>query len=131
MANCAICNGTNGIKGIRVKNDFVVDAARRIKKLLNKPLNNNVSLCGEHVKDQVEKRKKFEKAAMISGIVIMFVVLVLVVLPVFLGRFDFRTIIVSIIFIAIIVLFTLIFRYSPSIEVIGSEVRKEEKIKKR
>ena len=83
------------------------------------------------MKDQVEKRKKFEKAAMISGIVIMFVVLVLVVLPVFLGRFDFRTIIVSIIFIAIIVLFTLIFRYSPSIEVIGSEVRKEEKIKKR
>ncbi|MEK6978973.1 MAG: hypothetical protein AABW86_02025 [Candidatus Micrarchaeota archaeon] len=132
MVNCAICNGTNGVKGIRVKNDFVVGAARRIKKLLNKPLNNNVFLCGEHMKDQMEKRKKFEKAAMIAGIVTMFVVLVLVALPVFLGRFDFRNIIVSIIFIAIIVLFTLIFRYAPSIEVMGSEAaRKEEKIKKR
>lgn len=110
---CIICH--NEVKGgTKVKDDFIINSIRRIKRLFNVAHNNQLFVCEKDFIVHAEKRKKFERELLIVSAIVVIILLLLNGLPLLSGRFQFSMFLSSIFIAILILIFTIIFKYAPA-----------------
>lgn len=102
-------------KAAKVKDDAVIKTIRDLKRRLGIAQNNELYVCEKDLVTHEKKRKKFERDMVIVSTVALLIVLILIGLPLLMGRFDIGTTI-SAIFIGLIIVFILaLFEYTPAV----------------
>ncbi len=138
----AICivDGKEVKKGHPVRDDIVLRGIRRAKKWLGMYKGNKLVVCDEHLEEYLEKRRKFEKNAMVLGGVVA--ILIFLYFLALLANFTLQALASFLVFSTmLIVVFGLliILSYVPAVEVEGerkgkggkNREKKGKKVKKK
>lgn len=131
LKKCIICS-KDILEGnaAKVKEDFIIDGIRKIKRVFNAAQGNELYVCENDVKNHAEKRKKFERNIVISSTIAILVILIIIGIPLFAGRFDIGIFFSSIAIGLVIISVEILFEYTPAvgqIEAVNSN-KKSEKI---
>lgn len=128
---CIICHKEVTGKALKVKDDFIINSIRSIKKLFRVAQNNQLFVCDKDIAVHREKRKKFEKELLVISAIVVIIILLLNGLPLLSGRFQFSMLLSSIFIAILIIVFAILFKYAPAVEEtvnpkIGLEVSRGE-----
>lgn len=113
---CVICHNEVTGNAVRVKDDFIINSIRSIKKFFRVSQNNQLFVCGKDLNLHREKRKKFERELLIISAIVIIVLLLLNGLPLISGTFQFSMFLSSIVISILIIMFAIIFKYAPAAE---------------
>lgn len=117
MKVCIVCQKeVDGKKAVKVREDRIIKAIRRLKSIFRIAAGNDLYVCEEDLQKHLERRKSFEKSMLFFGILSVFVVMLLLFLVVMSGRFNLLVILSSFAIGAFILLFALVFKYAPGVE---------------
>lgn len=113
---CIICH--DGVTGnaLKVKDDFIINSIRGIKRLFRIAQNNQLFVCNKDINIHKEKRKKFEKELLVISAIVVIIILLLNGLSLLSGRFQFSMLLSSLFIAMFIILFAIIFKYAPAVE---------------
>lgn len=125
---CIICQkDLAGESAAKVKEDFIIQWIRKIKQAANIAQNNELYVCEADIKPHAEKRKKFERNAVIGTTIAILFVLIVIGLPLLSGRFDLVTCFSALVIGVVLLIGVVLFMYTPAIEpvsLIGSVATK-------
>jgi len=135
MRICIVCQeDVSGRRAVKVKEDRIIKAIRKIKQTFNIATNNELYVSEECIPKHKERRRAFERSMLSFGILAAIIVVLMLSSIVLSGKFDLGMIISAFLIGGFILLFALIFKYTPAVEgevaaaVPGTPVpRKEEK----
>ncbi len=128
MKVCIICHkDVSGKKAIRVKEDNVIKSIRSIKRVLNIAKNNELYVCEEDMGEHSKRRKSFEKSMLFFGVIAGLVVIVFGGLLLLSGNFDLGSLVSLLLLGALLLLFSVIFKFVPAVESTKPTVVKKKK----
>lgn len=117
MRVCIICHKeVGGKKAVKVREDNVIRGIRRIKKVLRIAKNNELYVCEDCLEEHTSRRRSFEKSMLFFGIIAALVILVFGGLLLISGRFDIGSFVSLLILGALLLSFSIIFKFVPAIE---------------
>jgi len=136
MRICIVCQeDVSGKRAVKVKEDRIIKAIRKIKQTFNIATNNELYVSEECIPKHKERRRTFERSMLFFGILAAIIVVLMLSSIVLSGKFDLGMIISAFLIGGFILLFALIFKYTPAVEgevavaVPGTPVpKKDEKI---
>ena len=114
---CIICNkDVTGKRAVRVKDDFVIRTIRRVKQILGVAKNNELYVCEDDFEEYKKRRSSFEKSIMIFGAMAGLLIFGVVLLMIITGRFSISSIVSLLVLGILLLIFTLVFRFTPAVE---------------
>ncbi|MBI2079311.1 hypothetical protein HYT84_00980 [Candidatus Micrarchaeota archaeon] len=117
MKVCIICqkDETKTSMKLKVKDDQLIRVIRTIKSSIGVAKNNELYVCDSDIQAYKERRKKFERDAVLFGAVSIGIILVMGGLPLLAGQFNLFIILVSVLVAAFFFLFAVLFKYVPAV----------------
>jgi len=117
MKVCIICQEeVSGKRAVKVKEDRVIRVIRKIKQTLNMATNNELYVSEECIPKHKERRRAFERSMLFFGILAA-VIVILMLSSIFMsGKFDLGLIVSAFLIGGFILLFALIFKYTPAVD---------------
>lgn len=130
---CIICHKELGAENAaKVKEDFFIESIRNLKRFLGVAQLNELYVCEPDIQKHAEKRRRFERNAVIGSTIVALFVLATIGLPILSGRFDilgfFSSILVGIVIILLIALFMYVPAIDPLRQVAAQEIKKPANI---
>lgn len=117
---CIICQkDIAGQSAAKVKEDFIIQWIRKLKQTAHIAQNNELYVCEADIKVHAEKRKKFERNAVIGTTIAILFVLIVIGLPLLSGRFDVITCFSALVIGVVLLTAVVLFMYTPAIEPIS------------
>jgi len=117
MDVCIICQkDVAGKSAVSVKEDRIILAIRSMKQALKMAQNNKLYVCETCMEEHSKRRKSFEKSMLFFGVLAAIVVVLLFISMILSGRFDIMAIFSIFIIGVLILLFSLLFKYTPATE---------------
>ncbi|MFH1394057.1 MAG: hypothetical protein ABII71_03315 [Candidatus Micrarchaeota archaeon] len=117
MKICIVCQkDVAGTRAVRVKEDRIIGVIRKVKRTLGIAANNELYVSEDCIDKHKERRRAFEKSMLFFGILAVIVVLLMLSTIVMSGRFDIGIILSAFLIGGFILLFALIFKYTPALE---------------
>lgn len=117
MKVCIECEkNVEGIKAVKIKEDNVILAIRSIKRALKASKENELYVCEEHLKKHIERRKSFQKSLVLFGVAAVLVFVLGLISMVLSGNFSILGFLAAIVIAAFLILFAVIFKYTPDVE---------------
>src|SRR3989338_54104 len=113
---CVICHKEVTGNALKVKDDFIINSIRGVKRLFRIAQNNKLFVCDKDINVHKEKRKKFEKELLIISAIVVIIILLLNGLPLLSGRLQFSMLLSSLFIAILIILFAIVFKYAPAVE---------------
>lgn len=122
MRICIVCQkDVSGKEAIPVREDFIIRSIRGFKKFFHIATNNELYVCEDDIDAHKQKRKSFERSIIFFGVLSAAVVVLLIGTIILSGRLDIWAILSAIIIGVFILLFSIVFKYAPSLEKIGEK----------
>ena len=129
---CVVCREEiKSGKVYRVKDDKAIQFIRAIKTRLGIVQGNELCICAKDIKEQVEKRRKFEKELIIYSIVAAVIVVLFGAMPILAGNINFGAILGSLLVGVMIVLLFVVFRYVPAVDKEPRMIKPAKPVKKK
>ncbi|HIE54886.1 MAG TPA: hypothetical protein EYP90_06860 [Chromatiaceae bacterium] len=117
MKICIVCQkDVSGMRASKIREDRIIRAIRKVKKALNIATNNELYVSEDCISKHKERRRAFEKSMLFFGILAAIVVILMLSTVVLSGRFDIGVILSSFLIGGFILLFAIIFKYTPALE---------------
>lgn len=115
MKVCVDCQKeVNGMRAVRIKEDRIIDFIRKVKRALKISKENELYVCYTCLPVHKEKRKSFEKTMLIFSVVAALIFLLMLATTLISGRFELWAIVSGLLIIALLFVFSLIFKYVPA-----------------
>lgn len=116
MKVCIACQAdVSGKKAVRVKEDRIIKAIRKVKKAFKIAQMNELYVCEKDIPQHLERRRSFEKsllfASVLGGLILVLVIAVLLLS----GKFEIWPIISAFIVAGFIIALP-VFKYAPALE---------------
>ncbi|MBI5227625.1 hypothetical protein HY988_03495 [Candidatus Micrarchaeota archaeon] len=121
MKVCIICEKEIQGKAVAVKEDRIIRVLRTIKKTFNVAKMNDLYVCEEDKKKHEERRKSFEKGVLFASIGAGIVIVILLAKTILTGAIEAWSILSGLILAGFIILLPL-FRYTPAVEGMNSQL---------
>lgn len=117
MRVCIVCQeDISGKKAYKVKEDKIIGTIRSFKRLFRIAANNELYVCEDHYKEHLAKRKSFERSIIFFGVLSAAIVILLIGTIILSGRFDIFAILSAIVIGFFVLLFSIVFKYTPALE---------------
>jgi hypothetical protein len=132
---CVVCQKdlVSG-RAARVKEDFVINGIRKVKKALRVARGNELYVCENDYEKQQARRKDYEKNIVIFATIGVVIFAMLNVLPLIGGRLEISFFLSTFFLSALIVIVPVVFKYVPASEglhsLAGRSVKKADRGKK-
>ncbi len=104
-----------GKKAVKVKEDRVIVAIRKIKQLFGIAKNNELYVSEEYLEEHKKRRKEFEKVMLIASILASIILVLFLIVSFLSGRFELGSLAAYLILATVLLLLPL-FKYVPSVE---------------
>ena len=115
MKVCVDCQkDVSGMRAVKIKEDRIIDFIRKVKRALKISRENELYVCYTCLPIHKEKRKSFEKTMLIFSVVAALILLLMLATTLISGRFELWAIVSGLLIIALLLVFSLIFRYAPA-----------------
>ena len=117
MKICIECEkNVEGMKAVKIKEDNVIAAIRKIKRVLGAAKENDLYVCEEHLKKHLERRKSFQKSLILFGIAAVLIFVLGIISMVISGNFNIVGFIAAVVISIFLILFAILFKYTPDVE---------------
>jgi len=117
MKICIECEkNVEGMKAVKIKEDNVIAAIRKIKRAIRAAKENDLYVCEEHVKQHIERRKSFQKALILFGIAAVLIFILGLISMILSGNFNVIGFIAAVVISIFLILFAILFKYTPDVE---------------
>jgi len=117
MKVCIECEkNVEGMKAVRIKEDNIIIAIRKIKRALGAAKENELYVCEEHLKKHIERRQSFQKALILFGVAAVLIFVLGLISMFFSGNFNIVGFIAAVIISIFLILFAIVFKYTPDVE---------------
>ncbi|MEM2909084.1 MAG: hypothetical protein QW590_03520 [Candidatus Bilamarchaeaceae archaeon] len=138
MKMCIVCEKpVEGKMAVRVKEDNIIRAIRLVKRTFKVARENELYVCEDDLKKHLERRASFNKTLIFFGIVAVALVVLSFISMLLSENIKIEGLIFSIIVGAFLVLFALLFKYTPEVESappslvpLSEETKEEERTSK-
>jgi len=116
MKLCIECEkNVEGMKAVKIREDNVISAIRKIKRALGASKENELYVCEEHLKKHIERRKSFQKSLILFGIAAVLVFVLGLISMILSGSFNIVGFIAAVIISIFLILFAIVFKYTPDV----------------
>ena len=134
---CVDCqNEVAGKRAVRIKEDRIILMLRAVKRALKISRENELYVCEECLAKHEKRRKSFEKTMLIFAVVAALIIVLMVFTIILSGRLELWAILSGILIIALLAVFSVIFKYVPATQgtetvmIPGKPAEKKEKAEK-
>lgn len=118
---CVDCQKeVNGKRAVKVKEDRIILALRAAKRALKISRENELFICEDCFEKHEKRRKSFEKTMLIFAVVAALIIVLMVFTIILSGRLELWAILSGILIIALLAVFSIIFKYVPATD--GTEM---------
>ena len=112
---CVDCQKeVNGKRAVKIKEDRIILALRAAKRALKISRENELYVCEECLTKHEKRRKSFEKTMLIFAVVAALIIVLMVFTIILSGRLELWAILSGILIIALLAVFSVIFKYVPA-----------------
>lgn len=121
---CVSCQlDVEGKKAFPIQEDRVIRAIRAVKKAFRIAQMNKLFVCEACMPKHMERRRSFEKTMLFASVLAGIMLLIMIIAPIWNGRFEAFTLISGFIVAGFVVMLPVMFKYVPAVEGVSSSIK--------